>query len=113
MVQNRNIGIAIILSIITCGIYTLYWMYKLTDEVSSLSGNPSFTGGKAVLLSIITCGIYTLFWDYQLGIEIAKAQQNNGIAPKDNGVLYLVLGIFGFGIISMAIAQSDVNNLVG
>lgn len=112
MVQSRNIGLAIILSLITCGIYSLYWMYKLTEEVSLLSGDRSFSGGKALLLSIITFGIYTLFWDYQLGAKIAEAQKNKGITPKDNGVLYLVLGILGLGIISMAIAQSDVNNLV-
>lgn len=83
-------------------------MYALTNEVGHLSGDPSFTGGKAVLLSIVTCGIYTLFWYYQLGGQIAKATKTS----KDDSVIFLVLGIFGFGIISMAIAQSNVNKLV-
>ena len=112
MVSERSIGLAIILSLVTFGLYGIYWIYALTNEVGQLSGDPTFTGGKAVLLGIVTCGIYTLFWYYQLGGQIAKAQERKGQTPKDDGLFFLLLGIFGFGIVSMAIAQSNVNKLV-
>ena len=112
MVEQRSIGIAIILSLVTCGLYNIYWMYALTNEVGQLSGDPSFSGGKTVLLSIITCGIYTFFWYYQLGSQISEAQARKGYPTKDDGVILLVLGIFGLGIVSYAIAQSNVNKLV-
>lgn len=112
LIQQRSIGLAIILSLITCGIYGIYWMYVITNEVGYLSDDPSFTGGKTILFSIITCGIYTLFWYYILGGKIANAQMKKGFPAKDDGVLLVVLGIFGLGIVSMAIAQSNVNNMV-
>jgi hypothetical protein len=112
MVNQRSIGLAIILSIITGGIYVIYWMCVLTNEVGDLSGEKSFTGGKAVLLTIVTCGIYSWFWAYQLGTNVAKAQTKKEVFVKDNSVLYLILGIFGLSIITCAIAQSDVNSLV-
>lgn len=112
LIQERNIGLAIIFTIITCGLYGIYWMYSLTNEVGHLSDDPSFTGGKVILFSIITCGIYTLFWYYQLGGQIARAQQNKGYPSKDDGALLLVVALLSFGIISMAIAQSNVNRLV-
>lgn len=112
MVQERNIGVAIILSFITCGIYGLYWIYSLTNEIGHLSGDASFTGGKVLIFGILTCGIYYFFWYYQLGRQIAQAQTNKGLPPKDDGLMYLILGIFGLGIISMAIAQSNVNQMV-
>ena len=112
LIQERNIGLAIIFTIITCGLYGIYWVYSLTNEVGYLSDDPSFTGGKVILFSIITCGIYTLFWYYQLGGQIARAQQNKGYPSKDDGALLLVVALLSFGIISMAIAQSNVNRLV-
>lgn len=112
MVQQRSVGLAIVLSFLTCGIYGIYWMYALTNEVSQLSGDSNFTGVKAILLALVTCGIYTLFWYYQLGNHIASAQQRQGQTPKDDSVILLILGIFGLGIVSMAIAQSNVNKLV-
>lgn len=110
--QKRSIGLAIFLSIITGGIYAIYWFIVLTNEVSILSDEKSFTGGKAFLLTLVTCGIYHLFWSYQLGKNIEKAQAAKGVATKDNSVLYLILNFFGLTIISYAIAQSDVNSLV-
>ena len=112
MVEERSVGLAIILSIITCGLYNIYWMYAMTNEVGQLSGDSSFSGGKTILLTIVTCGIYSLFWYYQLGEKIAKAQENQERLPKDDGLIFLLLGIFGLGIVSMAIAQSNVNQLV-
>lgn len=112
LIQQRSVGLGIILSLITCGIYSLYWMYAITNEVGYLSDDPSFTGGKTILFTIITCGIYALFWYYMLGGKLATAQMKKGYPAKDDGVLFIILGIFGLGIISMAIAQSNVNNLV-
>ena len=38
---ERNIGIAILLSIITCGIYGYFWAYKLGEKVDAIKGNPA------------------------------------------------------------------------
>ena len=48
-----------------CGIYGLYWIYKLTEDVNTLKGDPNATsGGIVILLGIITCGIYMWYWLY-------------------------------------------------
>lgn len=36
-IEQRNIGLCIVLSIVTCGIYGIYWFIKLTDEVNVLA----------------------------------------------------------------------------
>jgi Domain of unknown function (DUF4234) len=36
--QPRGIGFAILLTIVTLGIYTLYWVFKTQDEVKEHSG---------------------------------------------------------------------------
>lgn len=41
-----------------------------------------------------------------------KAQERAGVTGSDNSIVYLVLAIFGFQIVSYAIIQSDINALV-
>ena len=111
MIEKRNIGLSILFSILTCGIYSIFWFVKMTDESNALSGQNETSGGMAFLLTIVTCGIYTLFWNYKMGKTMEKAQQRV-VHATDNSVLYLILAIFGFQIISYCIIQSDINALV-
>jgi hypothetical protein len=103
---------AIVLTIITCGIYGIYWFIVLTNEVGTLSGDHEFTGGKHFLLTLVTCGIWSIVWSYQIGKQVAAVQQYRGYHPNDNSVLYVILSVFGFGIIVYCLVQSDVNKLV-
>lgn len=34
MIQQRNIALCIVLSIVTCGLYGLYWYVCLTNDTS-------------------------------------------------------------------------------
>lgn len=113
MVQQRSIAVAIILSIVTCGIYSLYWIYVMdTDTKLMANEEGGMSSGLVVLLGIVTCGIYYMYWSYVIGKRMYTAKQNVGMAADDNSILYLVLSIFGFSIITMALCQNDVNNMV-
>lgn len=112
MVQKRNIGLGILYSILTCGIYSMYWLVKITDEANALSGEEKVSGGMALLLTLVTCGIYGYFWSYQIGGTMYKAQLKAGRNGTDNSVLYLILSIFGLGLVTYAIVQSDINDLL-
>lgn len=111
MVTQRSVVGAIILSLITCGIYGIYWFIVLTNDVGRLSRDPSFTGGKHFLLTLITCGVWSFIWSYQIGQHIAEAQRQRGMSVTDNSVIYLILNLFGMSIVTHALAQADVNKL--
>lgn len=110
MIQKRGVGQAIFLSIITCGIYSIVWFISLSNEISAYNGENQ-EGGKEFLLSIVTCGVYGLYWYYKMGQKLVRAKQRAGQYAQDNSILYLVLGMFGFGIISLALMQSAANEL--
>lgn len=112
MIEKRNVGLAIVFTVLTCGLYGIYWFIKITDEVNYLSGEDFGSGLSSFLLTIITCGIYKFYWSYKMGKMVYKAQDRAGVYPTDNSVLYLVLSFFQIDIISYAIIQSDINNLV-
>lgn len=108
MVNQKNIALCIIFSLITCGIYGLYWYVCLTEDTNAIAGESDTSGGMALILTIITCGIYGLYWAYKRGEKIDKAHQNRGESAGNGGVLYLILYIFG-GIIAYALIQNEIN----
>lgn len=112
-IQQKNIAVCIVLSLVTCGIYGIYWFIKLNDEVNALAEVKEPTsGGIAFLLSIVTCGIYGLYWCFKQGEKIDMAKANRGIPSSNSGILYLILSIIGLGIVAYALMQNEINQMV-
>lgn len=104
MLVKRSIASCIILSLVTCGIYTIFWWINIQNEFAT-KNNDNANGGMVVFLSIITCGIYSLIWFYQMGKNVERA------GGRNEGVLYLILTLLGLGLISLALIQSQENEL--
>ena len=112
MIERRNIAVCIVLTLVTCGIYGIYWIVCLTNDVNTVSGDVNGTsGGMVVLLTIVTCGIYGIYWAYKQGEKLDFTKNNRGIPSSNSGVLYLILQIFGFGIIAYAWMKNELNKL--
>lgn len=110
-ITEKSIGISLLLTFVTCGIYSIYWMICLNDEVNRLSNEPNATsGGMVFLFSLITCGIYGLFWMYKMGERCDRIKGNvNG----SSSVLYLILGFLGLGLVSYCLMQDTINKAPG
>lgn len=111
--RERSPIIVILLSLVTCGLYTFYWIYKMSEELQNESGKEdSISPGIELLLVIVTCGIYLFFWYYKYAKMILEIQVSRNIStPDDNAILYIILIIFGLSPIAMAIMQSSANKL--
>lgn len=114
--KKRSIASLIILSIITCGIYALYWFVVTTDDIENALGSKSDgsckSGGLALLLSIVTCGIYTFYWYYKEAERIDVLNKERGLRGSTEGWVYILLCLFGLEIVSMAIMQDQLNRIV-
>ena len=76
-----------------------------------MSDEPNATsGGLVILFTIITCGIYSWYWLYKMGDRCDIIKQKMGRPASSSAVLYLILGIFGLGIVSHALMQDTINN---
>ena len=111
MVKEKNIVVCILLSLITCGIYGIYWFITLTDDVARVNDDTDFTGVKAFIFTLITCGIYGIYWNYKIGKELFEANQKRGKDSSDNSILFLILAIFGLSIVTYCIAQNELNQM--
>ena len=104
-----RIGIAILLSIITCGIFLLFWQYKQMKVLNSWLSRREYSFGMWFLLSIITCGIYAVYNEYKMGRGIVEIQEQNNLMVNNVSTICLILTLIGLSIVSMAIQQSEIN----
>lgn len=111
--KNRSIVMSIILTIVTCGLYGIYWMVVLTDDVVYANEREVYTtsGGAALLFGILSCGLYYLYWAFQMGKAMQVAQEKRNVRSSDKSLLYVILLLAGFNLVSLCIIQNDVNNL--
>lgn len=111
-IVKKNIAVCIVLSIVTCGIYGLYWLYTMAEDMRVLSGDAAApTGGMVLILSIVTCGIYLWYWLYKQGTYIEGMKAARGLPTGSSAILYLILALLGFSIVSYALLQNDINTL--
>lgn len=97
MKEERSFVVILLLSIVTCGIYNLYFMYTAINDL-----NRAFEGDRQespgfwmwLLLSFITCGIYDVYWWYKQGSRMQMSGMSRyGLIIQESGAIYLILMI--------------------
>lgn len=106
-IEKRNIATAVILSIITFGIYGIYWDVKLAKDAVSVKDEND--DGLVEILLMIFLPFLGL---YLAEKKFAEGCQMKGYIKDDRSIIYLVLGIVGLGIVGVCLMQSDLNDYV-
>ena len=90
--QQRGIGFAILISIITLGIYTFYWVFKTQEEVKEHSG----IGVGGVLGFVIYFLLSPVTW-FLIPSDVGKMYKADGREAPFSGWtgLWLLLPIVG------------------
>lgn len=105
-IKERNIVVAVILTIVTCGIYGIYWAIMMAREAISVKDETDSATLEIVLM------IFLPFIGFFLAEQkFAQGCAAKGIDHKDNSVLYLILGLIGLGIVDYCMMQNDLNKI--
>lgn len=105
-IKQRNIVVAILLTIITCGIYGIYWIIVMTRDAVSVK-DPA----DNAILEIVLMLFLPFLGFFLTEKKFAEGCAERGIEHKDNSILYLILGLFGLGIVNFCMMQNDLNKL--
>ena len=105
-IEKRNIGTCVVLSIVTCGIYGIFWAVKMLKEAVQVK-DQNDDGLVEILLGIFLCPVGF----YLAEKKLTEGCQQKGIQHEDRTVLYLVLGFIGLGIVNYIMMQSDLNKI--
>lgn len=88
----------IVLSIVTCGIYSLYVLHCVSRDVNiACDGDGESTPGivQYILLSIVTCGIYSFYYFYKLGNRLWANAPRYRMEFQETGTTILLWDIIG------------------
>ena len=112
MLQNRSIAMVIILGLVTCGIYPLYWLYQTATGLE----NEGHSGAGLDPVLIVVISLFFPYVGYLLFGMAADQNLNNiksprGMPTADNKVMYMVLG-FLIPIVLVALVQNEINQIV-
>lgn len=107
--EERGVVLAIVLTILTCGIYGLVLLYKIGDELNAHDGKGQIKPGVDLLLTIVTCGLWGIWLMYRYPRVLQEITAEEGRPIVDVSVPCLILSIFGFQIVAVAILQSELN----
>lgn len=110
MVKRKNIAVCVLLSILTLGIYVLFWMASIANSINELdnNGDKNVKGVMVVLFNFLTCGAYGLYWDYKTGERVDKLKNANGIPTQNNtAIKYMFLDAFVVAITTICSRVPD------
>ncbi len=108
MVKNRSVAMVVILSIVTCGIYGLYWYWcamKELDEAGQSSNMPVIA--QFLLLFVYVGGI---IFAINADNNINAIRGAKGLPAKDNKIIWIVLFIL-IPVVGMALVQNEMNEI--
>ena len=105
-IKERNIVTAVLLTLVTCGIYGIYWIVMMTKEAVSVK-DPA----DNAILEIVLMLFLPFLGIFLLEKKFAEGCAAREIPHTDNSVLYLILGLFGLGIVGICMLQNDLNKL--
>jgi len=110
MVSERGLALYVILSVVTCGLFSIYWFVVLAGDIAKLRGTAEPKGVTDLIISILTCGIYYLVCFYRYSKFIVEIQEKRGVKVNDISTIALIMGLF-VGLVSLALIQNEVNKL--
>ena len=100
MIKQRSLAVFLLLSFITCGIYSIIFFYQYTEDVNKVcygDGEKNQNYIIVCLLSMITCGIYWYYWLYRQADRLNHAAPRYHMDFQEDGVtvlLWYLLGAF-------------------
>ena len=109
---RRSIVIGILVTLVTCGIYGLYWQYKQMATLNAWLKRDEYSFWLWFFLSIITGGIFAIYYEYKMANSINQVQADNDLVFDSNlPTICVLLAIFSIGVGSLAIQQHQINRL--
>ena len=94
VVKRQPLGV-LGLTIITLGIYGLYWYYKINEEIRDATGDQTISPGRSLLAVIPGAFLIVppFIAYYNTANHIAQMERDRGIATEISPALTVILGL--------------------
>lgn len=85
---NKSLILYIVLSLVTCGIYSLYFLYTMARDINIVcKGDGKETAGllKLIVFTFLTCGMYNYVWECMFQERLLANAQRFGVTIDETG----------------------------
>lgn len=110
--QVRKPSTVILLTIFTCGIYGLVWLYSVATEINAILGDDNATNPSYSWIGIL-CFIFSYILMVQIDTAMIEIDRRRGRYSESKILLWILLTVFvGIGLYLMQYdVQTRLNNL--
>lgn len=106
----RGIAVSLILTLVTFGIYNFYWQYRQMLAANEMLARDKYRFLPWLAFTLISCGLYHVYHEYRMSSDIAEVL---GRDPRSEGLIAVLLSVFGLSFVVDAIQQSQINTHFG
>lgn len=109
---TASVALYLILTIVTLGLFNLYWNYRQMQACNELLERSEFSWLLWILLCVVTFGLYHFYYQYKMGDAINEIQDRYDL-PFTEGlpILSVVAAVIGFGVVADCIHQHELNKI--
>jgi hypothetical protein len=116
VIREQNPVVIVALSLVTCGIYGAYWLYRTTRELRDALDARELKPGTDLLLSFVTCGLWAIYVQYRNARVLHRAISRIEPGARDQSTMVLLLNIVALavvvtGFVAIFILQDEQNKL--
>ena len=107
--KKRSVVSVVILSIITCGIYTVVMAYRIINEMEHEGAKLSVPSMEVLLFMIFIHPVGGGMLGYVGNNALNQVRKQWGLSEQDNKGLWIVVGVF-VPFVALALIQNSINH---
>ena len=107
--ESRSIAVHLLLTLVTCGFWGLFWLYKMGEEINRHEGQNRINPGLDLVLMFVTCGLWGMYMMYKYPQTLHEIKLSEQMPSSELALVCLLLSFFGLYPVSLMILQDDLN----
>ena len=112
MLEKRKVSTVVILTIITFGIYGIWWTHVTMTALRNEGNQESVPVVLVTVFMIFSHGAGGVLLGMDADTNINTIKSEHGIPTTDNKILWVVFGAF-IPVVTIAMVQNEINGLLG
>ena len=110
MFTKRSVATVVILTLVTCGIYGIYWYWISIKELYNAGGKSIADLDPVIQFVLLFLYVGGVFFAINANDNINEVKMRNGTPAADNKTLWIVLSLI-CPIAMIALVQNEMNSL--
>lgn len=111
MLTKRSVVAVILFSILTCGIYAIWWTYVTCTALQQQGGKKQIPPVLTTILMLFVSQIGGALLGLDADDNINAIKEAHNMQRTDNKVLWIILGVI-IPIVTIALIQNEINNMI-